>query len=273
MSFILLSLAYLIYSSSLMMFIYGFVAISVISLIIHLVIIAFFLDILTSVIISVVSILASYVYFSNYYGIVLYSEYYRSSIILLYSIFMIAVILLIFFRRQENEFDFILSDKDRKAKMIAMLQESGNHKDQSLDTAINLRGNIIANISHEIRTPMQALESNIDLLCDFWNDPKMKEYVPDMLDNIREDMKRFHDYAGNLLDLSQYSKGRMMFNIKNNNIKELLESLVKSYNISSIRKGKANNYRSVTLKYSKNTPENIQCDALKVDKVISKYIE
>ena len=271
-NFVVFVLFFLIYTSNLMMFNYGFATISVMSLMANMVIVAFFIDVINAVIISVFAMLLSYMWFMFLHGNLVYNTDLSTTSLLIYLGLMLSVITFSFLRGQQNYLSYISSDKSRKEKMIDMLQESGDHKDAAIERSIDLRGNIIANLSHEIKTPMHALGNYVEMLVEFWDDPKMQDHMPTIVSSIDSSMKRLHNYAGNLLDLSQYSKGRMMFNLKDNNLKQILKDIVKSYHIDNVLKDKKNNYRSVNLNYDNKSPAIIQCDGLKIDRVISNIL-
>jgi signal transduction histidine kinase len=99
-----------------------------------------------------------------------------------------------------------------------------------------LKNNFISNISHELRTPLTHLRGYLELM----GENALGDLTPEMTDAVRVMKKsesRLGDLIENLIQFSTYSRGNIDIDIKPVYLKDILEEVVASAQISCNDKG------------------------------------
>lgn len=86
---------------------------------------------------------------------------------------------------------------------------------------INDMNNFIHNAWHELKTPISVMHSNVQLLDD------MKTYDQNMTNEMKAELLRLNSIIDSLLKLSNIDKFK---NKEKNNLKDILEEIIKDYN-------------------------------------------
>ena len=223
---ILISVSYMIFFTSLMMFTHGFANVAIICLVVNVLISSLFFDLLSAILISIFSFGIAMFYYIIAYGDFIFSNEYDGYSVTLYITFVLSITFLLFFRKQQNQLS-ILEDRETNLKKLnEILNSKIETRERNLKKALDMHSDILRNINHEIKTPMSSLMSNADLLKDTWKDPKLHTYMDNLIDGVSSSVVRFSDYASNLIDLSQYQTHKMLFDIKQNNLRSILEGFL-----------------------------------------------
>lgn len=96
--------------------------------------------------------------------------------------------------------------------------------------------NFIGTISHELKTPLTSIMMGVGLISnsDIGSLNKKQE---DILEAIKEDVQRLNDLVSNLLKISQIQSNRASFNIKYNDINDLIYECVENFLTQAHEKG------------------------------------
>ena len=261
---------YLIFSNVALMFLCGFGNISVINVLISLFVFNFFFRVYFVLIFSIISAAMSFLLYRVFVGNILISNGYDTKLIIVYLILVISVLLLTFFRRQQEDLDFALLEKVRLGELSEVLERNIKQREEKLQKVLSVREDIIRNVSHEIRTPLTIALNNAEMLRDYYKDKNFKMKIPEMIDAVFMSVQNLHGYATNMLDLSLYEKGRLFFDIKRKNLKRLLEDIVSDKKIVSLL-GKENS-RVINLNYEKGCSVNLEFDKFRISQVINSII-
>jgi Na+/proline symporter/signal transduction histidine kinase/ActR/RegA family two-component response regulator len=260
-SIVLYSLIYLIYSNAILMFYHEFSSPSMLSFLVNILACSFFSGALISTIVTLIGLIIGVIQYQLSGHIFIFST---SNITLLscYGSFALAFILLPFMQRQQDEIESLSESGERLAYMNEMLNSELQLSQGNVQRSMNMQKNIIRNINHEIRTPMSVLLTNSETLLDHIHNPgrlSQKETVA-VVEAIHGNIKRFIQYAGSMLDLSDYQNDKMLFKIEKHNLKTLLQSLEKKYS-------------NILLKYDEAVPEVLEFDELKIMELFEELIE
>lgn len=107
---------------------------------------------------------------------------------------------------------------------LARAKELANSKDE-----------FIRITSHELRTPTDVVRGNLDMVLKGETGtllPKTKEYIEDAL--LGTD--RLASIVNDMLDISRIETGKLKFNFKDVNIKEIIDPLIKDFTILAEKK-------------------------------------
>jgi signal transduction histidine kinase len=96
--------------------------------------------------------------------------------------------------------------------------------------------NFIGTISHELKTPLTSIMMGVGLISNS-NIGRLNKKQEDILETIKEDVQRLNDLVSNLLKISQIQSNRASFNIKSNDINELVYECVENFLTQANEKG------------------------------------
>ena len=249
---------FLLFSSFLMMMTRGFIISSVITVVINIIVSAMLIAVMELSGLILVSASLSWAYYTYMYGALVYSPYYSGMLVLVYSVFAISVIIFTFLRAKQNQITTLEESKTHLKRLTEVLNSKVEARERSLKKALDIHADILRNINHEIKTPMSALMSNAELLKDTWRDPKLHNYMDNLIEGVSESVIRFSDYASNLIDLSQYKTNKMLFDIKSSNLRSLLEEFSSS---------------NIFLNYHTSLPSKLEFDEIKIKQVFANVID
>ncbi len=91
-----------------------------------------------------------------------------------------------------------------------------------------VKNEFVAKASHELRTPLTAIKEGVSLLLDGALGPVSGEQK-DFLRTIGENVDRLTELINNMLDLSKIEAGRLRILRRRINVRELIESTLRSY--------------------------------------------
>lgn len=150
-------------------------------------------------------------------------------------------------RNKEFEFSFnnkeeiytkiiINSIVDKENKYIGIVTLIQNiTKQKKID---NMKSEFVATVSHEFKTPLTSMGMAIGMLSEKSSLDTLTEYQAECLNIIRQDNERLNCLIKDLLDLSKLEAGKVVMNIRNCSVRDIiefaakpLENLCKSNNI------------------------------------------
>jgi Na+/proline symporter/signal transduction histidine kinase/ActR/RegA family two-component response regulator len=259
-SFGFVSILFLLFSSFFMMLTHGFTTPSVVTFGVNIIVSAMLIPVIELLGMVVFSVVFAGFYYSSTYGTLVFSPDYSSTLVLIYLFFAISVIIFTFLKGKENHITSLESDQKRLSHLNQTLNAQIELREEDLQKALDMQGEILRNVNHEIKTPMSTLISNADLLAETWNNPKFESNMKDIVDGIVVSVKRFSSYASNLVDLSQFSRDQMSFDIKKHNLKGFIDSVLLGY-------------EDVDLDYSLKLPEQVEIDEIKIKSCIRNLLD
>jgi signal transduction histidine kinase/ActR/RegA family two-component response regulator len=186
---------------------------------------------------------------------------YSSSFAILYSLFVCVFILLSFVNKYQNQIKTLTASEASLLHMNQVLNSTIAVREEKITKALDMNRDILNNVSHEIRTPIQIATGAIELLVEAMNDKVDMNSKPitKLILEVENGVERIKRYAGNMLDLSEYQHGKMLFDIKPGNFVEFMEKCVKPH-------------ENILLKIDENLPENIEFDPVKMRRVFEELI-
>lgn len=91
--------------------------------------------------------------------------------------------------------------------------------------------------SHELRTPITAIRGNIELITKYYtnkiDDPSFRQ----MLDDMKESSIRLIHLVNEFLNTSRLEQGKIVFNVTDFNLQEVIETVVNDLEVSAKNKG------------------------------------
>ena len=254
------ALGYFIYSSFLISFMQGFSTLSVLSLLMNIIVSSFFssnyLTVILTIFGSLLSFLTFYILGNN---IIITNQDF--GFLLSYGIPMLSIMIISFVNRYQDQIETLENSETNLKKLNEVLNSKVEARERNLKKALDMHSDILRNINHEIKTPMSTLMSNADLLKDTWKDPKLHAYMDNLIDGVSQSVVRFSGYASNLIDLSAYQTDKMLFDIRANNLRNLL--------VEEFKKKSDN----IFLNYPKDVVSELEFDEIKIKQVISNILD
>lgn len=113
---------------------------------------------------------------------------------------------------------------NERTRLLALL-ERANRDLRELD---KLKSTFLANMSHELRTPMNAIIGYTDLLLDGVDGP-INEDQEKSLKKVASNARHLLQLINDVLDISKIEAGKMKLNIKEIDIKWLVENLIHTF--------------------------------------------
>lgn len=131
--------------------------------------------------------------------------------------------------------DFSVRINTKKQDEIGKLADTINYLGQQLSKIEQLRKDLIANVSHELRTPLSLIRGYAETIRDVsGNFPEKREK---QLEIIIEETERLSRIVDDILNLSQLQSGYITLNKGQFIIKDVLNAVVKRYDILSEKIG------------------------------------
>ena len=123
----------------------------------------------------------------------------------------------------------------KKQDEIGQLAETINYLGQQLAKIEQLRKDLIANISHELRTPLSIIRGYAETIRDVTGNAPEKRGK--QLGIIIEETERLSKIVDDILNLSQLQAGSSQLNKSRFLIRDVLEAVVKRYDVLSEKTG------------------------------------
>lgn len=152
-------------------------------------------------------------------------------------------------------------------KLNATLDEKVKQRTTYLKRVLKFRAEFLNNISHEIRTPLQGIIGISTTLYQHWanfSDEERFSYIKVIADSG----DRLLNLLSNLLDLSKFEAGKMLFDFKIANLVDTIKNEIEL--MKPLYFGKDTSI-SFSYKFSKNN-YNILYDEDRIKQVISNFI-
>jgi len=125
--------------------------------------------------------------------------------------------------------DFSNRIKSKNRDEIGSLADTINYMGQELSKIDQLRKDLIANVSHELRTPLSIIRGYAETIRDVTgNNPEKRDRQTGI---IIEESERLSKIVDDMLNLSQLQAGNIKLNQERFIINEIIESVVKRYDI------------------------------------------
>ena len=130
--------------------------------------------------------------------------------------------------QRERVMRSILQDLQAAKEILEYKEQSLQRSNQRLKDLAALKDEFVAKVSHELRTPLTSIKEGLSLLIDNALGPTTDEQQ-DFLKTMDGDIDRLTELINNMLDLSKIEAGRMRLVRVRCQVRELIESLVRSY--------------------------------------------
>lgn len=127
--------------------------------------------------------------------------------------------------------NFSVKIKSKGRDEIGRLASTINYMGEELSKIEQLRKDLIANVSHELRTPLSLIRGYAETIRDVTGN--VVEKRDKQLDIIIEESDRLSSIVDDILNLSQIQAGYVNLNKTKFNINELLERVIKKFQILS----------------------------------------
>lgn len=172
-----------------------------------------------------------------------------------------------------NSQSYVLTGEDKKAKkIIGTLQDITERKlaEQEIQKArelaeksMKVREIFLANMSHEIRTPMNAVLGFTRLLYE----TKLSEEQKGFIDAIHFSGENLLVIINDILDLSKIRSGKMLVDICEFNLDELVTGIISILKPKAIEKG-----LQLCYKISQDLPSIVKGDPVRLNQVLTNLI-
>jgi signal transduction histidine kinase/CheY-like chemotaxis protein len=153
------------------------------------------------------------------------------------------------------------AEVDRRTIMLrdkTLLLERANRELRELD---KLKSSFLANMSHELRTPMNSIIGYTELLIDGVDGPVNDEQT-NSLNKVVNNARHLLQLINDILDMSKIEAGKIELDIKEINLKELVDSVAATIEPTIIKKGLA-----LSLHFDKSLPP-VYADEEKVRQIL-----
>ena len=131
------------------------------------------------------------------------------------------------------------------------------------EEATKVKAEFISTISHEIRTPMNAIIGITDILFKTQPTPEQLEY----LNILKFSSERLLNLINDVLDLSKIEAGRARLNPHVFNLRELVNSILHSFNVQAEEKG-----ISLQVNIAEQVPAFVLADEVKIGQVLTNLL-
>lgn len=157
-------------------------------------------------------------------------------------------------------------EKQRFKHLNSQLEDRILKKTKNLSVALDIKKDLLNNISHEIRTPMAASSNLIDYLVS--NHGKLdREMHIKYLKEAQQALNKLKIYTTNLLDLSKYEAGKMLFDMKLINFDKLIEQSIRDFKYIFEQYG-----YDYAFTYQQNQDYLTECDSLRLEQLINNIL-
>lgn len=118
------------------------------------------------------------------------------------------------------------------------------------EAADKLKSEFVATVSHEFKTPLTSMRMAVEMLSDKSFNSNLTENQNECIKIIKEDNQRLNVLINDLLDLSRIESGKVIMDIKENSVSEIVESslnglkkMFESRNVICETEGLEKNYK------------------------------
>jgi two-component system, sensor histidine kinase ChiS len=115
----------------------------------------------------------------------------------------------------KNDVDLINKNLEHKVKT----------RTSDLEKALTIKTEFLNNISHEVRTPVQGITTISKGLVEHWHSHTEEKKLA-LASAVANNSQRLFSLVSNLLDLSIFNSGRMVFNLQKSNLIELIDNII-----------------------------------------------
>lgn len=154
-------------------------------------------------------------------------------------------------------------DSNTEYLEINELAETLNYSALELGKTDKLRKELIANVSHDIKTPLTIIKAYSEMIKDLSGD--VKEKREEHLDVIINQADLLTKLTDDMMDLSKYETGTIAIELKNYDLKEQIESVVKGFECFSQLNFKASFDDNIT-------NFKVTADEIKINQVINNLV-
>ena len=180
-------------------------------------------DWISFILLSFIGILLGLVIFIIFHGN-LNIEYDNINYFLVIYVYLFSLTISVFFLHQkEMMIRQITNSNEELEELNSNLDKLVLKKTADLKKALEYKTDFLNNISHEIRTPLQGILGVSYSLAENWNNLKDHE-KEEQIKIISESSDELMSLVSNLLDLSKFEAGKMLFNFKKGNIINTIET-------------------------------------------------
>ncbi len=125
------------------------------------------------------------------------------------------------------------------------------------------KSEFLANMSHEIRTPINGIVGFVDLLLEKESDEDKKRY----LEIIKDSTDSLLNVINDILDISKLESKKMVFEVLNFNIKDLIKECINTFKLKASEK-------NIQLKYyiDSDIPDYLKGDRLRLLQVLNNLV-
>ncbi len=110
---------------------------------------------------------------------------------------------------------------------LKVLYDELKEKNQQLEELDKLKTEFIFTVSHELRTPLTTIREGVALVLDRELGPLTEEQI-DMLSTVLEDVDRLTRIVSDFLDFSRIESGRLVLDIREVSVRDMVEQAVRS---------------------------------------------
>jgi signal transduction histidine kinase len=158
--------------------------------------------------------------------------------------------------------------QNRTLQILADLTNAKNELEQEtkeLEKVLKIKSDFISTVSHELRTPLAAIKESISIVLDGVTG-SITEGQMEFLNMAKRNVDRLARLINDILDFQKLESGKMIFNMRKNNINEIVREIG---NTMAPLAGQKN--LDFMLDLEENLPE-LTCDKDKVIQVLANLI-
>ena len=161
------------------------------------------------------------------------------------------------FGRLTDSFNNMLSQiRDRDTQLASVVDELQLARDAAEDANV-AKSQFLANMSHELRTPLNAIIGYSEIVCEDLEDEGMEDAVGDVT-KINKAAHHLLGLINEVLDLSKIEAGKMVLDIHEINVSELLNDVIAT--VEPLASNRENNL----IVDATNAPELMFSDSVKI---------
>lgn len=230
-----------------------------INCLVGLITLTFFVDWIAYIILLLIGALLAYIAFYVSNDI----PHLPSSLISVFGSYSAPVIYLVLFSQKRREIyqDLLLvEEKAFNARLVKQAAE--------LQKALIIKTDFLNNLSHEVRTPISGVVNISELLLDHWHEYTEQERYKCM-QNVTSSANRLLMVMNSILDLSKFTVGKMVMDVKKSNIKDVINDMVEECKVLYL-----NQSTSLTIEadIQPNLNGNILIDKERISQVLRNLV-
>lgn len=138
-----------------------------------------------------------------------------------------------------------------------------------MEKTLKAQGEFLANISHELKTPLNVIYSTVQLFSMYCNRGSLdqnKNSIIKYIESMKQNSYRLSKLINNIVDSSKIEAGFFELNLSNNNISEVVETIMTSVINFTDSKG-------LNIIFDTDTEEKIiACDPEKIERIVLNLI-